>query len=212
MKVPIITLLICILFLTSCKDSAPSENETLEDSSIDKNIYSNTSSDETDNSEEIKQRSKSDIIDSEINPSIENLSSEKKDKPIIEKPVTSLSGNFIKIGDEMDSSCSCYCLAINYNGNSELCLTPSKMYINVTMAKVSDNLTNIFLVAPSSKNTEGMNIPWTKFDKNTPIATIKPKGNGEIEFDWLGFSMNGDLAIDYAILGKKTLEGNYKKK
>jgi len=211
MKAPIITLLICTLFLTSCKDSTNSENESLENSSIDKNINYNTASEE-DNSEENNQRSKSETIDSEIDPSIENSSSEKSDNTIIEKPITNLSGNFIKIGDEMDNSCSCYCLDVNYNGNSELCLTPSKMYIDIRMVKASNNLTNIFLVAPSSKNTEGKDIPWAKFDKNTPIATITPKGNGEIELDWLGFTMNGDLAIDYAILGKKTLEGNYKKK
>jgi zinc D-Ala-D-Ala carboxypeptidase len=33
-----------------------------------------------------------------------------------------------------------------------------------------------------------------------------------MELDWLGFTINGDLAMDYAIFGKKTLEGQYKKK
>ncbi len=212
MKTPIITLLICTLFLTSCKDSTRSENKPLEDSSVDKNINSNKASEEIDYSEKNNQRRKSDVLDSDINPSLENSSSGKNDNTITEKPATNLSGNFIKIGDEMDSSCTCYCLDVNYNLNSEICLTPSKMYIDIRMAEASNNLTNIYLVAPSSKNKEGKDIPWAKFDKNTPIATITPKGNGDIELDWLGFSMNGDLAIDYAILGKKTLEGNYKKK
>jgi hypothetical protein len=29
--------------------------------------------------------------------------------------------------------------------------------------------------------------------------------------DWKGFSIDGELAVDYAIFGKKTLEGTYKK-
>ena len=80
------------------------------------------------------------------------------------------------------------------------------------MAKSGNRVSNIFLVNPSAKNLEGKDMPWDKFDKNTPIATLTSKPNGEVEMDWLGFSINGDLAIDYAILGKKTLEGTYKKK
>jgi len=29
--------------------------------------------------------------------------------------------------------------------------------------------------------------------------------------DWKGFYIDGELAVDYAIYGKKTLEGTYKK-
>lgn len=172
-----------------------------------------TELDETDNSDTYSKRTNTNNegSDSDIDPETSNPETQT-DNSNPESHASSLSGNFMKIGEEMDNSCTCYCVNINYTGNSELCLSPSKMYINIRMAKKSNQNTDIFFVSPSSKNTEGKDIPWSKFDKNVPIATITSKENGEIDLDWLGFSINGDLAIDYAILGKKTLEGNYKKK
>ncbi|UJH91104.1 hypothetical protein LZ575_21045 [Antarcticibacterium sp. 1MA-6-2] len=79
------------------------------------------------------------------------------------------------------------------------------------MEKSGNNI-NIYFIEPSARSSEGKDIPWKDFDKNSPIATIIPQNNGEIELDWLGFTVNGDLAMDYAIYGKKTLEGVYKKK
>ncbi len=84
------------------------------------------------------------------------------------------------------------------------------MYIEVKFEKNQDGSTNVYYVNPSNKNIEGKDIPWDKFDRNTPIATIENLSANEIKLDWLGFSINGDLAVDYAIYGKKTMEGNYK--
>ncbi len=212
MKAPIIVFLAFTLIFTSCKDSNTSENETNEETISEERISSEMNTDKKENSSSNSETTTNNtaISDSNIDPEASKTISEDKTKP--DNQNSNLSGNFIKIGEELDNSCACYCVNINYNGNSELCLTPSKIFITIRMAKASNQLTNVFLVNPSTKNTGGKDIPWDKFDKNTPIATITSKGNGEIELDWLGFSMNGDLAIDYAILGKKTLEGNYKKK
>lgn len=195
--------------LSSCKDSNTTQNDSNKNSTSEKDI----NVEETDNSDTYSKSIPKDneVSDSNIDPNTSNTVT-KTNKPNQEIQTTTLTGNFIKMGEENDNSCTCYCLEINSGGNSELCLTPSKMYINIRMAKATNNTTNVFYIAPSSKNTEGKDIPWAKFDKNKPIATITSKGNGEIELDWLGFSINGDLAIDYAILGKKTLEGIYKNK
>ncbi|HSI71388.1 MAG TPA: hypothetical protein VK941_14220, partial [Gillisia sp.] len=93
----------------------------------------------------------------------------------------------------------------------ELCLKEKSIFITARMSRGDEGTVNIFLVEPANRNTEGDDIPWKEFDTNVPIATISPSKNGEMELDWLGFTINGDLAIDYAIYGKKTLEGTYKK-
>lgn len=123
-----------------------------------------------------------------------------------------ISGMYVKTGEKTDANCGCYCLDLNFDSTSQMCLVPNEMYINTRLQKNSNNSIDVFLVGPTDRNTGGKDIPWDKFDKNTPIAQITPSSNGELELDWLGFKTNGDLAIDYAIYGKKTLEGNYKKK
>ncbi|WP_026837801.1 hypothetical protein [Gillisia sp. JM1] len=210
MKVSVIVLLGITLLVASCKDSntesvSEDKEKTNSEMKTEKKENSNTYS----QTEEISKDTEASNSNNNSETS-KTTTSEDKTKQNIQN--SNLSGTYIKTGEEIDNSCTCYCVNINYTANSEMCLTPSKIFINTRMVKASNNLTNIFLVAPSSKNTEGKDIPWPKFDTNTPIANITSKGNGEIELDWLGFTMNGDLAIDYAILGKKTLEGNYKKK
>ena len=127
-------------------------------------------------------------------------------------PTSNTTGTYIKIGEESDSNCNCYCLNLNPAGNKELCLVPGEMYITSRFQKNSDNSIDVFLVEPAARNTQGKDMPWKDFDRNRPIAKIVPQANGEMDFDWLGFKINGDLAMDYAIFGKKTLEGQYKKK
>ena len=209
MRTPTLTVLLFILMLSSCRDSNTTENNSNKDSISEKEL---NIEDKDDSNTYTKGTSSSNkVSDSNIDPTTSNTNTntEKQNQEI---QASSLSGNFIKISEEMDDSCACYCVDINYSGNSELCLAPSKIFINIRMAKSNNQTTNIFFVKPSPENTGGKDIPWSKFDTNTPIATITSNGNGEMELDWLGFSINGDLAIDYAILGKKTLEGNYKKK
>lgn len=127
-------------------------------------------------------------------------------------PTSNISGTYIKIGEESDTGCNCYCLDLNPAGNKELCLVPGEMYITTRFQKAGDNSIDIYLVEPAARNIQGKDMPWKDFDRNSAIAKITPQANGEIELDWLGFKINGDLAMDYAIFGKKTLEGKYKKK
>lgn len=129
-----------------------------------------------------------------------------------DRSVSNTSGKYIKTGEESDTTCNCYCVDLNAPGNQELCLVPGEMYITARLQKNSDNSIDVFLVEPSSRNTQGKDMPWKDFDRNTAIAKITPKANGSIDLDWLGFKINGDLAIDYALFGKKTLEGEYKSK
>ncbi|WP_010230415.1 hypothetical protein [Gillisia marina] len=206
MKAPILAFLAITLIFTSCKDSSTSENDSNIEVVSDENLNSDMDSD---NIKDSNTSTETEDISNDTNISATSNTSETPNTNPSEgktKPTNSsanLSGAYIKIGEEMDNSCSCYCVNINYVGNSEMCLTPSKIYINTRMVKSNNQTTNVFLVNPSSNNSEGKDIPWSKFDKNAPIATITSKENGELELDWLGFSINGDLAIDYAILGKK---------
>ncbi|HSP11281.1 MAG TPA: hypothetical protein VLO29_02040 [Salegentibacter sp.] len=110
--------------------------------------------------------------------------------------------------DENDADCSCYCIDVAISGQSQLCLMDNEIYINARFSQ-SGNTTLVYYIEPSAKNTNE-DIPWEDFDTNSPIAEITPTAEG-MELDWKGFSIDGELAVDYAIYGKKTLEGAYKK-
>lgn len=114
---------------------------------------------------------------------------------------------YLKQGEEDDYNCKCYCIEMNLSETSELCLAKDKIYIDASFKKVADSI-NVYYVQPSAKNTN-KDLPWDKFDKDHPIAVITPTGDG-LKLDWKGFSIDGKLALDYAIYGKKTLEGEYK--
>lgn len=117
------------------------------------------------------------------------------------------SGMYVKEG-ENDADCSCYCIEIN-NGQTELCLKDEEIYINARITESGDTK-QLYFTEPSSKNTNE-DLPWQDFDTNTPIAEITSSANGGIELDWKGFTIDGELSVDHAIYGKKTLEGKYKK-
>ncbi|MGY5848866.1 hypothetical protein [Salegentibacter sp. F14] len=114
---------------------------------------------------------------------------------------------YVKIG-ENDVNCSCFCIDIVSTGQSELCLKDKEIYINARFSQEGAT-TLVYFTGPSTKNTNE-ELPWEEFDTQTPIAEITRTAEG-IELDWKGFSINGELAVDYAIYGKKTLEGSYRK-
>ena len=64
-------------------------------------------------------------------------------------------------------------------------------------------------MSPSSRNKD-KNLPWEDFSKKDAIASLKATNDG-LKLDWIGFKINGQIATDYAIFGKKTLEGNFTK-
>lgn len=202
--VPII--LFSLLSLVSCKDEPqgaydPVTNTDTEysqpEAELDSEIEEDIDNGETETDEE------ADLPGSGENSEISGSSNKNRS--------TIIAGTYIKVGEEKDSGCNCYCLDINFNSGSELCLVQNEQYINTRFQKNSDNTINVFFVGPSSRNKQS-EIPFQDFDKDTPIATISPLSNGELELNWLGFKSNGDLLTDYAIYGKKTLEGNYKRK
>lgn len=147
-------------------------------------------------------------LDESTKSSRDTLDEEQRE----DKSETSSSGSinnttYLKQGEENDYNCKCYCIEMNLSGTSELCLAKDKIYIDASFKKSADSI-NVYYVQPSAKNTN-KDLPWNKFDKNQPIAVITPTGGG-LKLDWKGFSIDGKLALDYAIYGKKTLEGEYK--
>ncbi|MDT0675775.1 hypothetical protein [Autumnicola musiva] len=120
------------------------------------------------------------------------------------------AGNYIKTGHKTGQNCQCYCLNISLSETSNLCLVENEMYITSTFERDGDRI-NVFYNSTSEEN-KNSDLPWDKFDKDKPIAVLEPQPNGQIHLDWKGFSINGELAVDYAIFGKKNLEGTYEKK
>ncbi len=201
------TIIACVIFLASCRDTEnredpdPLNTEENEFSPVDRNIPREAVEDE--DAEENDRTTQESITDPRV---------QDNDQVNINRGASpTLAGMYIKKGEESDASCACFCLDLSGN-TAELCMVNGKMYVNTRLQKNPDNTMDVFLVEPSGRNTEGKDMPWKDFDRNSAIATIKPKSNGELELDWLGFKINGDLAIDYALFGKKTLEGDYKKK
>ncbi|MAM17865.1 MAG: hypothetical protein ABGW91_13195 [Christiangramia sp.] len=131
------------------------------------------------------------------------------DKDSLAMPENGYSGVYIKTDHPEDSGCSCYCIDMATSGTGELCLKDQELYINTRYAQDGDEI-EVYYTGKSSKTTNS-EIPWDRFETGTPIAVISPNAEG-FDLDWKGFSIDGDLAVDYAILGKKTLEGTYKRK
>ncbi|MBZ9728877.1 hypothetical protein LB467_04195 [Salegentibacter sp. JZCK2] len=195
------SLLCLLLVLASCKDKDRSEeNET---------SFETEQSENNRTSESNSEKSDSDITYSE-NEEDESVGSSDKDSNKKQEHSEAITSGSIYVKmDESDANCSCYCIEFDMSNNTELCLLEDKMYINARYSKSGNNV-NIYYVSPSNKNTK-KDLSWQDFDTNTPIAVLNPGENDQMELDWKGFYIDGELAIDYAIYGKKTLEGTYKK-
>ncbi len=193
--------LFCLfLILVSCKNEESNQNEEL-NSKTEKSVNNNISGVEPkrSNAEGISSASDENGTESTDGNSENNT----------EVSEANISGNtYIKI-DESDANCNCYCLELDMNKSTELCLSEDEIYINARYAQAGDDV-NMYYASPSNKNTNE-DLPWKEFDTNTPIAVLSAGKNGNMVLDWKGFSIDGELAVDYAIYGKKTLEGTYKK-
>lgn len=187
-----LTVIACFFILNSCKNQNSGNKNSEAGSASEKTLSEGSINSENNDYEDANTKSSS-ITDSEDS-------------------AATIESQYIKVGEEADLNCACYCLDLNFTSNSELCLSPDKIFINVKFEKINSNLVNVYFVDASDINSEGKKIPWDKFDRKLPIATISPQPEGELDLDWIGFSINGDLALDYAILGKKTLEGKFKRK
>lgn len=146
---------------------------------------------------------------------VEEETPEEKKKPEGDRSensnsITAITGTYLNTDHQEDTSCKCYCLEVATGGSSELCLKENEMYINARFQQ-DGNKINIFFNGRSTE-TPAENIPWDKFETGIPIAVLSLEPNGDLKLDWKGFRIDGEIAIDYALLGKKTLEGTYKKK
>ncbi|CAL67665.1 hypothetical protein [Christiangramia forsetii] len=198
MRIPII-LLCLFLSITSCNDSKK-EKDSEATSSQNESIEINNDKD-TSNRDQPLDRN---------NPNSQN---EDDTEDVPEENTTkssgAISGVYVKNDHLEDTSCKCFCIDVSTSGSSELCLKEDDLYIKARFQPNGNNI-DIYYSGKSAR-TSNEEIPWDEFETGTPIAVLNPTANG-FKLDWKGFSINGEIAIDYALYGKKTLEGSYKKK
>lgn len=123
-----------------------------------------------------------------------------------------LGGRYRKITEEKaDTACNCDCIEIDFDKPTEWCIDKDKLYITAQTRKTGENTAEVYFVSASREISPDRAVPWDDFDTDTPVATISFNADGSAELDWLGFATNGEVATEYALYGKKTLEGTYKK-
>ncbi|NJW51869.1 hypothetical protein [Salinimicrobium oceani] len=133
----------------------------------------------------------------------------EKEEPRI--PVA-LDGRYRKIEEESAATtCNCNCIEINFEQATEWCIDKDKIYITARTQKTGENSADVYFQAVAREMAPDRKMPWQDFDTDTPVAKLTFTPNGGAELDWLGFSTNGEISTDYALFGKKTLEGTYKK-
>jgi len=195
MKNPIIVLFL-FFALSACNDSKKKKES--EKTAGQEEVIKNT------------ERTDSSIDNSSTNKNSRELKNSQTSGNIdSKKHSTTASGIYIKDDHAEDTNCNCYCLDIKFSGTSKLCLTQDNLFINGRFEKEGENI-NVYYSGKAAGNSDTQ-LPWEEFDTGTPIAVLSPAENG-FKFDWKGFSINNEIAIDYALFGKKTLEGTYKKK
>ena len=194
-----IILLCLFLSITSCNDSKKGNDPDADtNQNIDQNLNQNSEMDSEDNSSKSNQN-----IQSGDSYSKSENESKKENRR------SNIAGTYINTDHLEDNSCQCFCLEIT-TSTSELCLKENDLFINARFQQKGENV-EIYFDGKSSR-TSNDKIPWDKFETGTPIAVLSPEGNDLMKLDWKGFSIDGKIAVDYALYGKKALEGTYKKK
>ncbi|SDS09987.1 hypothetical protein [Christiangramia echinicola] len=198
-----IILLCLFLSITSCNDSKK-ENDA--DADPNQNAYQNTDQNSDQN---LNTNSKENASQSNEDSQLNGLDPEKEVETKKNYSNGDFAGTYINTDHLEDYSCQCFCLEVT-SSTSELCLKEDDLFINASFQKNGENI-EIYYSGKSSR-TSNEEIPWDKFETGTPIAVLSPEPNGTMKLDWKGFSIDGKIAVDYALYGKKTLEGTYKKK
>ena len=194
-----VIILFCLfLSLTSCNDS---KKENDPDAYPDQNINQNADQNLDNNSQNAEE--------SNEDPQSDNSDLEYKSESKTNNDAENITGTYINIDHLEDNSCQCFCLEVT-TSTSELCLKEGDLFVNARFQQKGDQV-EIYFDGKSSR-TSNDEIPWDKFETGTPIAVLSPEANGTMKLDWKGFSIDGKIAVDYALYGKKTLEGTYKKK
>lgn len=133
----------------------------------------------------------------------------EKEEP---KPLATLNGKYRKtVNGKPAADCNCNCIDISFDSPTEWCIIKDKVYINARCEKTGEKTADLYLVGPSRDESTDRPFPWDDFDTDAPIASIEFQPDGSAKVDWKGFSTNGKIATDYAIYGKKSLEGTYKR-
>lgn len=146
------------------------------------------------------------------NLSAENLQKESTELNTETSEPIAFNGRYRKVvKDKPADDCNCNCIKVDLEKPSEWCIVKDKVYITAQCRKSGDNSVDIYFVGVSREDAPERPMPWKDFDTDQPIASIAFQPNGDAQLDWKGFSMDGKIATDYAIFGKKTLEGTYKK-
>lgn len=136
-----------------------------------------------------------------------------REVPLAEvEPVSSHNGKYRKLVDNKPASdCNCNCIEIAYDRATEWCINKDKMYMSARCKKTGENTADVYFVSASRETSPDKSLPWEEFDTTSPVATVTFQPDGSAKLDWLGFSKNGEIITEYALFGKKTLEGTYKK-
>lgn len=187
MKIKLVIIAV-VFFIFSCKNK------------------NNNTKNATESATETAPAKSSENTEDKINPydNVDNLNSVNSDS-LVANTTKNIAGKYRK-KDEKETNCNCSCIELNEEKTTELCLKKDEIYIEAHLEK-EQNQYSVYYVSPSVNN-KNKKLPWDMFSKTEPIATITPINNG-LKLDWLGFKINGKIATDYAIYGKKTLEGNF---
>ncbi len=171
------------------------------------------SKEKQDNIESAQEETSKDFTE-KANRNPTGTTSVKEENPPKLPPEPAYTGKYKRLDDgkENETTCDCNCLEINFDQPVEVCIDKNdKLRIQVAYAQTNDGKVKMYYVSGKGETETFKNIPWDKFDKDTPLAIIEYTQNGELELDWKGFTQNKELAVDYAIFGKKNLEGKFKR-
>lgn len=150
--------------------------------------------------------------DTDIEVETNEIETEKTDE--VAATLKDFPGSYQRMDDDKTSSgCDCNCLTINLTQTQNLCID-KEANINIEVKFKEAEKSDLVVYYVNGKgNMEGQkDIPWADFDKNSPLATINFTSPNSFKLDWKGFMQNGEIAMDYAVLGKKNLEGKYTRK
>jgi len=212
------TLLLVLASLFACKDDVKSNQDQMLNK--DKLEVSGNSNPKTNPSTSETNRDMSVETNTKMDSEMETMNEDSNEETMAEadtKMVSAkdFSGSFQRSDDEkLMGNCDCNCVNVSLTAVSMLCLDKeSNINIKVKFKKSSTSDLDIYYVSGSGK-LKGIeeDIPWKDFDTTAPLATIDFTDSDHFMLDWKGFMKNGEIAMNYAVLGKKNLEGNYKRK
>jgi len=105
----ILTAIACSFILSSCKNRDSGDKNSETGSAVEKSRSEGSTNSGNNDNEDTKTKS-STMTDSEGS-------------------AATIEAQYIKVGEESDFNCGCYCLNLNFTSNSELCLSPDNIYI-----------------------------------------------------------------------------------